>query len=169
MCQYKNTKVKLAEVYHQKEVYWRQRSNQLWLHSGDCNTKYFHSSASKRRKNNLVHELKDDNGTWINRDSCLHDLMESYFHSIFSTMGANYEEVVREIQPGISDTQNDMLLERVSQNEVKVALFSMDPDKAPERDGYTPVFYQRCWPIVRKDVTDLVNNFFIDGASFQPI
>lgn len=141
---YKETRKCLAEIYHQKTVYWRQRSKQLWLQRGDRNTKYFHNSASKRRKNNLVHQLKDDDGSWRNRDNGLHDLMENYFHNIFSSMGSNCDEVIREITPGISEVHNNMLVGEVSQTEVKAALFSMDPDKAPGRDGYTPGFYQKC-------------------------
>lgn len=52
---YLEGKRKLSEIYHQKEVYWRQRSKQLWLQCGDRNTRYFHNAASKRRINNLVH------------------------------------------------------------------------------------------------------------------
>lgn len=79
--------------------------------------------------------------------------MENYFQNIFSMMGTNFERVVSEVQPGISEFQNNMLIEDVKQDEVKDVLFSMDPDKAPGYDGYTPGFYQKCWPIIGKDVT----------------
>lgn len=140
---YKEMKSKLTEIYHQKEVYWRQRSKQLWLQCGDRNTKYFHNAASKRRKNNLVHQLKDDSGMWKDRKNVLHELMENYFQNIFSTLGTNYEEVVKEIQPGISEIQNSILIELVKQDEVNGSLFSMDPDKAPGKDGYTPCFFTK--------------------------
>lgn len=133
------------------------------MQCGDRNTKYFHNAASKRRKNNLVKQLKDDSGMWRDKENGLHELMENYFQNIFSTMGTNCEEVIREIQPSITEIQNKMLVETVSQKEVKDALFSMDPDKAPGKDGYTPGFYQKCWPIVGKDVTKLVNIFFREG------
>lgn len=62
--QYKEIQKKLAEIYHQKEVYWRQRSKQLWLQLGDRNTKYFHTSTTIRRKNNLIVKLQDENDFW---------------------------------------------------------------------------------------------------------
>lgn len=89
--------------------------------------------------------------------------MEGYFQNIFSSMGTDYDRVIREVQPSISDSQNNMLTRCVAYGEVKDALFSMDPDKAPGCDGYTPGFYQKCWSVVGKDVTELVNGFFRYG------
>lgn len=157
---YKEAKRKLAKIYHQKEIYWRQRSKQLWLQCGDRNTKYFHNAAFIRRKNNLIHQLQDDAGVWRDRATGLHELMETYFHTIFSTVGTDFEEVVNEIPCSISEIQNDKLLEDVSHEKAKEAIFSMDPDKAPGLVGYTPGFYQKYWAIVGKDVTELVRTFF---------
>lgn len=89
--------------------------------------------------------------------------MESYFQNIFSTVGSEFEEVINEVQPGISEMHNNMLTGDVQKSEVKAAMFSMDPDKAPGCDGYTPGFYQKCWHIVGEDVTNLVNSFFREG------
>lgn len=114
-------------------------------------------------RNNLVHQLRDDSGVWRNRDNGLHELMEKYFQNIFSTMGTDFDRVVREIQPGISELQNNMLIETVEKDEVKDAIFRTDPDKAPGCDGYTLGFYQKCWSIVGKDVTELVNGFSREG------
>ena len=45
-------KSKYVALLHQSEIFWKQRSKQFWLASGDMNTKYFHSMASttKRKK-----------------------------------------------------------------------------------------------------------------------
>lgn len=110
-----------------------------------------------------MNQLQDETGMWRDRETGLHELMESYFQGIFSSMGANCEEVLKEIQPGITEVHNGILLERAEEKEVKAALFSMDPDKAPGRDGYTPGFYQKCWPVVGRDVTEMVNAFFRTG------
>ncbi|KAL0406155.1 UNVERIFIED_CONTAM: hypothetical protein Slati_3929400 [Sesamum latifolium] len=41
---------------------WQQRSKSHWLVNGDGNTKFFHSQASSRRRQNSIHKLRDECG-----------------------------------------------------------------------------------------------------------
>ncbi|XP_010501979.1 PREDICTED: uncharacterized protein LOC104779321 [Camelina sativa] len=43
---------------------------------------------------------------------------------------------------------------KVSEQEIKEALFMMHPDKAPGPDGMTALFYQRAWDTVKADLVD---------------
>lgn len=51
--------------------------------------------------------------------------------------------------------------------EVKDALFSMDPYKAPGIDGFNPMFFQKFWHIVGKYVTRLCLNVLNDGCFLE--
>ena len=53
---------KLIEVLTHQEVFWQQRSKQLWLTEGDQNNKLFLASAKARRKSNQVKTLTDEEG-----------------------------------------------------------------------------------------------------------
>ncbi|XP_042950313.1 uncharacterized protein LOC122282426 [Carya illinoinensis] len=62
-----------------EEVMWRQRSRIQWLKEGDQNTRFFHSSASMRRKRNTIQGLKDDQGhltEGAQRDKLIVDFFE---------------------------------------------------------------------------------------------
>ena len=48
----------VAEMDLHIEMDWRQRSRQLWLAAGDANTRFFHQSASGRRRLNCIRRLK---------------------------------------------------------------------------------------------------------------
>lgn len=48
----------------QEEDHWRQRAKLFWLKEGDANTRFFHTSANARRKNNKISKLQDDSGVW---------------------------------------------------------------------------------------------------------
>ncbi|KAF4366701.1 hypothetical protein F8388_020063 [Cannabis sativa] len=52
-----------------------RRSKQLWLREGDSNSKYFHASATSRRRRNSIQKLKDSDGVWVDWKGCLPSVM----------------------------------------------------------------------------------------------
>lgn len=63
------------------------------------------------------------------------------------------------IQPRISDEMNAKLQEPYSMEEVRAALFQMHPDRAPSIDGFSALFYQKFWLVIKKDVCEEILNF----------
>lgn len=76
---YKETKKKLFLILEQKEIFWRQRSKQLWLHSGDRNSKFFHAAASARRRSNQIQKLKNGEGEWVEWGEGLEEHITEHF------------------------------------------------------------------------------------------
>lgn len=84
VAEFANAKKQLFLVLDQKEIFWGQRSKQLWLQAGEKNTKYFHASCSKRKRNNLIQNLKNAEGDWIDWRGGLRDLIKDYFQQLFT-------------------------------------------------------------------------------------
>ncbi|KAL8115417.1 hypothetical protein AgCh_022054 [Apium graveolens] len=59
----------------------------------------------------------------------------------------------------VSERDNINLIENVTEEEVKHAVFSMHPDKSPGPDGLNPAFFQVFWEVVARDVVRFCQNF----------
>ncbi|XP_027156460.1 uncharacterized protein LOC113757300 [Coffea eugenioides] len=58
---------------------------------------------------------------------------------------------------------NDKLTKPVDVLEIKAALFSMNPDKAPAIDGMPPNFFQKFWNIIKEDLVKAIQTFSHTG------
>ncbi|XP_060972489.1 uncharacterized protein LOC115717814 [Cannabis sativa] len=152
------------EILAQQELYWKQRSKQFWLHSGDKNSKFFHAMSSSRKRTNNIHQLQQADKLWATWDSGLQDIIVQYFQDIFTAGNPNFDYVTAGIRCSITDLHNDMLLQPIVDDEVRLALFQMHPDKAPGPDGMGHGFFQKQWHIVGSDVISLVRDFFETGS-----
>ncbi|XP_060959373.1 uncharacterized protein LOC133030597 [Cannabis sativa] len=159
---YKEAQNNLNNILLQREIFWKQRSKQLWLREGDQNSKFFHAKATSRRRSNLIHKLRNNNGEWVGWEDELPNVVTSYFQQLFAFEDGDYRDVLNCLQPTIREEQNDVLIEPVTTEEIKKTLFQMHPDKSPGPDGMTPGFYQKFWHIVGDDIVKLVRTFFID-------
>lgn len=65
-------------------------------------------------------------------------------------------KLIDDVPKLITAKMNQILESKILANEVKYALFEMEPDKTPGPDGFTPRFLQTCWQIVEKDLMKMI-------------
>ncbi|KAH7690203.1 RNA-directed DNA polymerase protein [Dioscorea alata] len=130
----------LSTFFKQEEIYWKQRSRNTWLKEGDSNTKFFHSVANGRRNNNCIHRL-NHNGQWVEGNQEIGSIFRDHFHSLFGTPIVNrflldwaflFEHKAR---VDLSSLELPFTTE-----EIKLAVFGLNADKAPGPDGF-PLFF----------------------------
>lgn len=80
----------------------------------------------------------------------------SYFDNIYQSGGAQDADFFDQIPKKVTEGQNISLLKPFEPDEVKAALFSMYPDKAPGPDGMNPGFYQHFWNDIGSDVSSFI-------------
>ncbi|CAM8990804.1 unnamed protein product [Rhodiola kirilowii] len=150
-----------------EEILWMQRSRALWMEQGDRNTKFFHARATHRKQKNWLSNLKDSQGVLQESEEKIMDIVTSYFSNIFqatvSREARGIDDELRDITPCISKEMNDMLLRDISEEEIKGAVFSLGPLKAPGIDGFPALFYQRFWEKIKSSVIQEVNVFWAEG------
>ena len=160
--------VQAGKLETQRDMYWRQRAHVNWLEKGDKNTKYFHSFASERRKNNRIKKLKKDNGEVAEGEVEMAAVITQYFKELFtSNAGRRTNELLEQVVPWNTPSTNDMLLQEFTKDEIKTALNSIGDLKAPGPDGMPAIFYKRYWELVGDQVTSEVLQV-LNGGDIPP-
>jgi hypothetical protein len=78
-----NVQNKLSNVLLQENRYGKQRAKVYWLTDGDKNRKFFHASASARKKRNAINKLRDINDVLVEDQTGLCNIAQSYFQNLF--------------------------------------------------------------------------------------
>ncbi|KAK3218464.1 hypothetical protein Dsin_012434 [Dipteronia sinensis] len=138
------------------EIYWKQRSRVDWLGAGDRNSRYFHAKATARKKKNHISSLLDTAGRTQETEEGMAVVVSDFFASLFKSVNPPMEDIRKVSAPvryRLSDDQTRSLGAVISADEIKVAVFSLNPTKAPGPDGFQAIFFQNFWGLVGNGVT----------------
>jgi hypothetical protein len=97
------------------------------LKHGDRNINFFHRFASKRKKQNTIKCLVDDNGNRHEDRDSMCDVVYNYFTDLFtSKVSAPKESVFDDVQQLVTEDMNRGLLAPFTAEEVKRHLLILD-------------------------------------------
>jgi len=156
-------KGQLTKLLREEEIYWLQRSKATKLLQGDDNTKYFHMLANGRHRKTKITQLEQEEGIIVG-DANLKDYITDYYKRLFGPHLQNsfsLDETLRHDIPQVLEEQNEVLVAPFSEEEVKMAIFDMEHNKAPGPDGFPIEFYQFFWDVVKQDLMSLFYEFYM--------
>lgn len=140
----------LASQLRLIEEFWASKSRLDWLTLGDQNTTFFHTSVINRRRSNRISAIKNSVGEWIVDHSEIKNHIVNHFQDIFSAAQISpfpsslcFPNLFNDL-PSFPFIPNEM--------EIKEALFSLNPSKAPGKDGFQPGFFHKFWPTVKSTI-----------------
>jgi hypothetical protein len=142
---YEEVSRRMSILLAQEEAFWKQRAKVYWLRDGDTNSRFFHATASAKKKRNEITHLKNDEGDTVDSQHEICEVAKAYFDQLFSPGQQSNNDVIDYIAPSITEFNNDQLMAPFQIREFKEALFAMHSDKAPGPDGLNPTFYKRFW------------------------
>jgi hypothetical protein len=137
----------------------RQKSRVIWLKKRDANTKFFHIMANIRRKKNYIHTLHSSEGLAVFQAQ-KHDAIFNHFKLHIRTYlpraySLNFAELGWE-------PRNLSLLELpYTVDEIKKVNLDAPKEKAPGPDGFISIFFTSCWDIIKQDLCNDVQFFFL--------
>jgi hypothetical protein len=122
---------------------------------------FHHLLANGRYRKTHIFQLEDGN-VIITGDTQLKSHITSYYKILFgpsedSTI--SHDESQMADIPQVSDQENEFLTAPFTQEEVRMAIFQMEHNKAPGLDGFPPEFYQVFWSLIKDDLMALFSDF----------
>lgn len=122
----------------------------------------------KRKAINKFAVIEDEEGNEVYTEEDITDTISKYFTKLFTPNVCNLDymrEIITEaIEPRVTTEENEKLVTLPSPEEIKEALFSINPEKAPGPDGFSACFFQSNWAIVGEDMIKEVREFFTSGV-----
>ncbi|XP_074347681.1 uncharacterized protein LOC141686552 [Apium graveolens] len=140
----------VSEIW--EEIYWKQRAKLFWLREGDDNTRFFHASASAKKKANKIAFLTNDAGERVEDHDGMSEIVREYFSKLFTEEEGINNMTMPDSHRMLSAEQNRKLTEEFTFDEFTTALKQMHPDKAGGPDGLNPAFFQSFWKVMGHEV-----------------
>lgn len=102
----------------------------------DRNTSFFHKSVLIKRNTSRINSLKNNIREVITDQEGIHNLILSFYKNLYSM-----EKTRSQRHPVIPVAIKESVGHEPTLDEIRIALFSMKPLKAPGPDGFHPIFF----------------------------
>ncbi|XP_040987704.1 uncharacterized protein LOC121235426 [Juglans microcarpa x Juglans regia] len=146
----------IGGLLEKEDVKWKQRAKVNWYQLGDKNTKFFHSCANERRKNNIIQMIVDEQNREYTSQEGLEGVFKIFFDKLFASSdlrSCDIEECLNSLKPCVTNSMNDQLFKAFTREEIKVAVKNMAPLKSPGPDEFGAFFSKNIGTLlVRKSV-----------------
>jgi len=68
----------------------------------------------------------------------------------------DYSSMLQYLPKGVTQEMNNNLRKEVEEEEIKTAIWSLHPDKAPGPDGFPICFFREYWSMIKKDLIKMI-------------
>lgn len=134
-----------------------EKSKSKWLQEGDANTRFFHLSTINHRRVNNIDPILNSEGDWITDREGIRNAFTDFYSQLFSFCSPEYLNYLENlISASIYKSQNSILCEVPSREEIRGVVFSFKNGKSHGLDGMTPSFYKSYWHTIRASVIKAV-------------
>ncbi|XP_031100850.1 uncharacterized protein LOC116004818 [Ipomoea triloba] len=152
----------LLQALKLEEIYWKQKARVKWLREGDANTSFFHSTVKDRHRRQRISAVKNTSGSLLTNQVDIQSEAVNFFTSLFTADESEDMHAILDCLPTILTTEDNIaLLAPLTREEVKNAVWALDPDSTAGPDGFSGSFFRSCWDILHNDVYIAVLDFMI--------
>ena len=140
----------LHELARAEEGFLKQKSRIQWLKLGDKNTNFFHKAVKARNSKCSIKSITLENGCRIEDPASIGQEFVNHFQSVLGSNMQDSTSAEYNTEGLVWSTDHlDILSSRITHEEIKESMFSIDNTKAPGPNGFTSLFFQKglehCW------------------------
>lgn len=158
-------KSEIGKAFKEEEDFWKQKSIDKWLVVGDNNTSFFHAYVKASRQRNLLSKLIDEEEREYSTNEQMGQVAAEYFERLFKASSvSDMSGFFNGFEARVSEQMNQKLIDDVTDEEIREAVFSIKVSSAPGSDGMSGLFFQQYWDIIGMDVSQEVRSFFQRGV-----
>ncbi|XP_060210556.1 uncharacterized protein LOC132637493 [Lycium barbarum] len=140
----------------------KQKLGLTWFQDEDRNSKFFHAYVKGRRKKLRVDNIQDADGNWLtNQEEISQEAVRCYQKQFEEDKIPSKFGLLKHIPTLVTEDQNHTMEMLPNEEEIKEAVFALNGESACGPDGFTGLFFQSAWEIVKLDVVDMVKAFFV--------
>ncbi|XP_057779485.1 uncharacterized protein LOC130998068 [Salvia miltiorrhiza] len=154
---------KLNRFLSQKNSLLQQKSRIAWLMDGDKNTSFFHNMLKFRKDKLHIGHLRIGNDI-VYDSKLIEQHIIGHFSSLFTNTTSDVVDLAAleaNVDLVITEEQNKGLVSIPDDTEITAAVFSLDGNSSPGPDGFSGLFFQNCWSLIKNDVIKAVKSFFL--------
>lgn len=154
-----------SELRHATNIemeYWKQKARVKWLKEGDCSSRHFHSIVKDKHRRQRLHGIYREDGTYCDTSDSIGHAAVKYFTRMFTAQQVDDATMFLSSIPSLITAEDNLMLTAIpSLEEVKEAVWSLDPHSAAGPDGFNGWFFRTWWEIICVDVYKAVQEYFL--------
>nr|GFB63065.1 RNA-directed DNA polymerase, eukaryota, reverse transcriptase zinc-binding domain protein [Tanacetum cinerariifolium] len=151
--------LKLQQCEEIDSLEMAQKAKIKWAVEGDENTKFFHGMLNKKGNILNIRGVTVD-GVWVDEPKGVKREFFDHFSKRFCKPDECRAILSMDFPNRLQSDQRSDLEAKVTNDEIKKALWECGMDKASGPDSFTFGFFRKFWYLVEKDVFDAVMYFF---------
>ncbi|XP_042521331.1 uncharacterized protein LOC122094799 [Macadamia integrifolia] len=159
-----DAKTRLWKAIDNHEKLWAQKSRIRWLKEGDRCSRFFHVMTRIKRSRNSIRSIITESGAEISDQGQLGSYLADFYGEFHKRIELDTQPQIFNCIPNILHDPDRLMLDSIlSDDEIKRAVWDLDPDSSPGPDGYSRAFFRTYWEVVNIDVCRAVKGFFSSG------
>eukprot|EP00253_Pinus_taeda_P017174 PITA_17174 len=110
--------------------------------------------ATARQIKNNITVIIDNAGTQQTDQTAIKGVASDHFKELLTETGEEelFDDLLQHLPTKITVDLNKKLTEEIKEEEIKEAIWCLQPNKAPRPDGFPICFYREYWDLTKKDL-----------------